>query len=93
MTEKRVCAISMPIGAKILKIAQRAKSPFPNIWALVDDKNECEARFFSAYGTGEEINTYTYDQIRFIDTFISNDGFHVWHVFELLAVAIYKEGA
>ncbi len=68
--------LSMPIGAKILKIAEQGNEIM--LWAVVDSEAEMEARFFQVYGTGHPLpdNCGEYMDSVMIDVF-------VWHVFEL----------
>lgn len=68
--------VSMPVKAQILTAGIQKNELF--IWALVDEKEKLEDRYFQVYATGEEINKI--EGQKYITTIIGN--YLVWHLFE-----------
>jgi hypothetical protein len=71
-------SVEMPIGAKILSIQYQNNRPY--IWALVDTDVECDFRYFTIVGTGEDFPEA--DDFTYINTI--QDGPFVWHIFEYI---------
>lgn len=80
-------SISMPKGAEILNIGIQGN--WLCLWALVDTEAEKESRCFMVYGTGWEIDNI---ELSYIDTFITEIGFFVWHFFEVLGGVSSRKG-
>ena len=73
---------SMPQGAEILTVQTQNDEPF--IWAMVNTKNEMEARVFEMFGTGHEMPVDMGIDRKYIGTFqIAKEGL-VFHLFERL---------
>ncbi len=70
--------VEMPIGAKILTIQNQNNRAY--IWALVDTDVECDFRYFTIVGTGQDFPEA--DDFTYINTI--QDGPFVWHIFELI---------
>lgn len=70
--------ISMPIGAKILRVDVQNEKPY--IWALVDPDAVKETRCFRIAGTGHEIEDDHCDS--YVGSFMLMNGALVFHVFE-----------
>lgn len=68
--------LSLPKGSEILSV-QMQKS-IPCLWALIDEANERENRYFKLYGTGMAID----DNLKYIGTFQMLNGGLVFHLFE-----------
>lgn len=82
-----VAKVSMPTGAKILKVAEQRGTICA--WALVDTGDHMvRTRTFYIVGTGQEIRqqeTFGRDAVlQYMDTFLMLDGDFVWHVFEVV---------
>ncbi len=69
--------ISMPKNAKILSV--QAQHDRPCVWAIVDDKEILEDRFFIIHGAGHPCNG---GFSKFIGTFQVHSGRLVFHLFE-----------
>lgn len=70
--------ILMKKGAKILSVQTQDEKIC--IWALVDENEIHERRFFHIYGTGHQINPI--HKIKFVGTCQLHNGGLVFHVFE-----------
>lgn len=70
--------ISMPAGAKLLDVQMQGKACC--VWALCDEKAECEPRKLAIYGTGNPIPD---EPGEYIATFQMAGGALVFHVFEV----------
>lgn len=70
--------VKMPAGAKILTVAGKSGEVF--LWAQVDTERPMEARHFSVYGTGWEIDSEINEE--YIGTVFV--GALVFHVYEKL---------
>ena len=70
-------SFSMPRDSEILSL--QVQHGTPCIWALVDTESAPCMRWFSVYGTGDEILSSTQ---KFIGTFQVSEGNLVFHVFE-----------
>lgn len=75
---KDAFSIYLPIGSKILSFQIQNGKPY--IWALVDENNESKKRYFVLIGTGNNIDEYNTEILKYIGT-IQLDSF-VWHLFE-----------
>lgn len=76
-----IFTVKLPKGAQVLRVDKQGDWFF--MWALVDPERETEERIFRFAGTGHEIN-FDYNQIKYINTFFTNEGRFVWHIFEIL---------
>lgn len=74
-------SISIPSGAVLLSV--RMQHEIPMLWALVDPSHSLEYRNFRMAGTGHTISENP-ESLRFVDTFLVDDGLLVFHVFEVL---------
>lgn len=72
---------TMPVGAEVVDaVWQQAREAF-SVYALCNPKEtEMVERKFEVFGTGHEIE----GEARFIRSICMPDGFHVFHVMELL---------
>jgi hypothetical protein len=70
--------IKLPIRSEILSFQMQENNPC--LWALVNEDNREEERFFKIYGTGNEIIDSR--PMKFIGTVQIN--FMVWHLFEII---------
>lgn len=75
--ENAVC-ILMPQKAEILSTGAQKDELF--IWALVDENEGVENRYFQVHATGETINNI--ERKKFVGTIFS--GHYVWHLFEII---------
>ena len=73
--------VELPIGSKPLKVDLQSNSIV--LWALVDSEAKKEDRYFRLAGTGHKIGIET-ENLKYINTFETNCGTFVWHVFEIL---------
>lgn len=71
--------IHMPKGAKVLTVQTQHRQP--QMWVLLDTSNEPERRGFVTFPTGGEVPTDTH--LDYIGTFQLNDGYLVYHLFEI----------
>jgi hypothetical protein len=69
-------SLLMPINAKILTTGIQKNELF--IWALIDEKEKLEDRYFQVYATGEEINNI--EKQKYVTSIIGD--YLVWHLFE-----------
>lgn len=67
--------INMPIDSKVLHVGAQNERIF--IWVEIEDSKKCEARVFSAFGTGQEL--LGEDNV-FIGTVLIPP--FVWHIYE-----------
>lgn len=78
--------VTMPRGAKILKVAEQRMRIC--VWALIDtDETVTERRTFHVVGTGQEIcepPSFYGGRMEHVGTFLMMDGDYVWHVFEVV---------
>lgn len=72
--------LTLPKGAELLCVA--IQHGVPQMWALVDDEAPTEKRSFCGIGTGVEIPKQ-WKVLSYIGTFQLNNGYLVFHVFEL----------
>lgn len=73
-----VATIELPIGAKIIHLAEQHGQTC--MWVQVDTEAEKEKRYFVLYGTGHPMLNAEHT---FIGTMLTAGGNLVWHVFEL----------
>lgn len=71
-------AVSMPAHAKILKVGNQHDEVM--IWALVDDSEFHEPRYFELLPTGASFKEHPMSI--YLDTVVTHGGGLVWHVFE-----------
>lgn len=72
-------------GAHVVKAGFQPTRSMISVWAVVDTSvKETEIRAFETVGTGHSI-IHT-EHARYLDTFMMPDGFHVFHVFEVLPI-------
>ncbi len=72
--------IKMPKGSEILTMQTQNETPC--IWALVNPENVKELRHFEIYATGQDIHYDMANEHKYINTFQSNSGSLVFHLFE-----------
>lgn len=72
--------LMMPKGADLLTAQYQRGCSY--IWAEVDTDAELELRTFAVIGTGREVRADEGYELEFFDTFQSNEGHYVWHVYE-----------
>lgn len=74
-----VTALSLPIGAEILKVDVQENDIF--LWAKVNTEADKEIRIIEVFGTGHSMPDC--ERI-FLNTFFSQNGMYVFHAFERL---------
>lgn len=74
----------MPIGAEILCVQQDQKTFKACIFALVDDSNSVEERFFELFATDQEIYQDMGIDRKYLGTYQYQKGEFVGHLFERL---------
>lgn len=70
--------VSMPFNAEILHVGMQDK--VVTLWAMVDPQERCGTRYFSIFGTGQEIQSYTETKYTHLGTVFDRE--YVWHIFE-----------
>lgn len=75
-----VFSIDMPAGAQLLRAMAQGDSP--QLWALVDPERRTDRRYFRLVGTGHPIDDATAERLKYVDTFMLEDGALVFHLFE-----------
>lgn len=73
--------ILMPENAEILSVANQRETLC--LWALVDPEALKKERHIRIIGTGNNIHHSFYKE-KFIGTVLMENGFLVWHVFEVI---------
>lgn len=74
-----IVSIDMPEGAQPLHVAMQGR--YACLWALVDASRPMKERRFRIAGTGHPIKDQ--ECMKYIGTFLVNDGALVFHVFEI----------
>lgn len=77
-------SIQMPIGAEILCVQQDQKTFKPCIFALIDDSNSLEERFFELFATEQEIYGDMGVDRKYLGTYQYQQGEFIGHLFERL---------
>ena len=72
------CAIMMPVGARLLHLAEQDGAPC--LWALVDPVAPVEARHFRLAGTGHDVDCHI---LAYVGTVLLRGGALVFHLFEV----------
>lgn len=75
----KVSEVEMPKGAKILSIQKQYDKAV--VWAIVNPKHSFRKYTFHTFGTGFEMEDYEKKHYDYITTL--QDGFLVWHIFEV----------
>lgn len=73
--------VEMPKGATIL--AFQMQGGLPCLWALTDQAENIEERYFRVVATGWSINVQDGEEWRYVGT-VQQDGGLVWHLFEIV---------
>lgn len=73
--------VELPVGAEILTVQLQFESPC--LWALVEpDQTETETRVIEIFGTGHTITDDIGVSRKYINTFQTEGGVYIFHVFE-----------